>query len=325
MTELPRPRFTLERPLIEAAAPVIAARLAPTPVVPSDVLSEIAGRPVWLKCETCQPTGALKVRGALARLAALTPDERARGVVAASAGNHGLGVAWAARQLGVAALVVVPESVPRVKLAALEQMLVKIRRHGASYDAAETHARTLAAAARATFVSPFDDPWVMAGNGGSLGLELLGQLPDLGLVITPLGGGGCAAGLGVALGGRAIVVGVNSQASPAMARSLAEGVVHETYVPTPTIAEGLEGGVSPSSGALCRQHVAAVEVVSEASLAASIRLIASHHAMVIEGSAAAGVAALLEGKSLPRTEGAVCVVLTGRNIDRERLRAILER
>lgn len=323
MTPLPaHPSFELTPELLRAAAERVAQRLPATPVLPSPALSERAGRPVLLKCETQQPTGSFKVRGALARLGALSPEERARGVVAASAGNHALGIAWAARQLGVPALVVLPRSAPRVKVAALRELLVKIRSAGASYDEAEAEAREIAAEAEATFVSPFDDPWVMAGNGGSIGLELLEQLPGLEAAVVPLGGGGCAAGLGAALAGRAAVWGVNSEASPAMARSLAEGVVHRTYTPGPTIAEGLEGGVSDNSVALCQRHVARVEIVAETSLREAIRLLARAHGLVVEGSGAAGVAALLE-RRLPPGSGELCVVLTGRNIDRDRLREIL--
>jgi threonine dehydratase len=315
--------YALTPELLRAAAQHVRQRLAPTPVLLSAPLSERVGRRVFLKCETRQPTGSFKVRGALARLAALEGEDRARGVVAASAGNHALGIAWAARQLGVPALVVLPESAPRVKRVALQELLVKIRSIGASYDAAEAAAREIAVEAGATFVSPFDDPWVMAGNGGTIGLELLEQLPDMDAALVPVGGGGCAAGMGAALAGRAVVVGVNTEASPAMARSLAEGVVHRTYTPGPTIAEGLEGGVTPSSVALCRAHVARVDVVAENSLREAIRLLARSHGLVVEGSGAAAVAALLEDKRPPGA-GDICAVVTGRNIDRERLRAILE-
>ena len=214
-----------------------------------------------------------------------------------------------------------PETTPAVKRAALAQMLIKVRVHGAGYDEAEAEARRVADESQATFVSPFDDPWVMAGNGGTIGLELRRQLPELTAVIAPLGGGGLSAGLAVALPGTP-VIGVNSEASPAMARSLAEGRVYRTYPPVPTLAEGLEGGVSPTSALLCRRHLHHVEVVSEAALARAVAHAAKAESTVVEGSAAAGLAAVLERRPIPG-QGPVCVVLTGRNIDRKRLEEVL--
>lgn len=315
------PDYEVTLDLVREAERIIRPYLPETPLLPSPALTERLGRPVLLKCECQQRTGSFKVRGALARLSRLDARERARGVVAASAGNHGLGVAYACRQLGVPGLVVVPTTVAAVKRDALQEMMIKIRVHGAGYDEAEAHARRLARESEATFVSPFDDPWVMAGNGGTVGLEIAQQLPDVSAVVTPLGGGGLAVGLAVALPG-VPVVGVNSEASPAMARTLAERRVYLTYPAGTTIAEGLEGGVSPTSAALCARHLHAVEVVREASLRQAIGLMARRHGLVVEGSSAAAVAALLEGKR-PPGEGPVCVMLTGRNIDRERLELIL--
>jgi threonine dehydratase len=268
---------------------------------------------VHIKCENEQRTGSFKVRGALVRLSMLSREERGRGVVAASAGNHALGLAWACRFLGIPALVVVPERAAPSKLARLREMAMKVRVHGASYDLAEVRARQIAVESGATFVSPFDDPWVIAGNGGTIGLEIAEQLPECDTVLTPVGGGGLAAGLGIALPEHA-VVGANSAASPAMARSLAEGLVYTTWPTDRTIAEGLEGGVSPTTAALCAHCLHSVEVVSEESIASAMRLVVRGHAMVVEGSAAAGVALLLERKPLPG-DGPICVVVTGRNVE----------
>jgi threonine dehydratase len=321
----PTPDFTIEPSMIDRAAAVIAEQqLIRTRLVPCPALSERLERPVHLKCENEQRTGSFKVRGALARLAALEPAQRPGGVVTSSAGNHGLGLAWSCRVLGIPGLVVVPETVARVKLDRLREMLVKVRLHGGSYDEAEIYARELADEADATFISPFDDPWVMAGNGGTVGREILEQLPDCGAVVTPVGGGGLASGLGSALDGRVPLVGVNSEASPAMARSLTERRVFHRYDSAPTHAEGLEGGVSDNSVALCQRLLHDIHVVAEESIAEGIRLVSRGHGMVIEGSAAAGVAALLESRPIPG-EGPVCVVLTGRNIDHDRLRQILTR
>lgn len=321
---LPTPDFSVTPDLIDKAAKLVDKEgLVRTRLVECPPLSARYGRPVHLKCENEQRTGSFKVRGALTRLAALDKDQRAHGVVTSSAGNHGLGVAWACRLLGIPGLVVVPEGVAQVKLDKLRTMLIKIRLHGANYDETEAYAVDLARTAEATFVSPFDDPWVMAGNGGTVGREILAQLPDCSAVVTPVGGGGLASGLGAALGGGVALVGVNSEASPAMARSLAERQVLLRYDAAPTLAEGLEGGVTNNSVGLCGRALAAMEVVSEASIAEAIRFVVRQHKMVLEGSAAVGVAALLEDKPIPG-DGPICVVLTGRNIDHARLRQILE-
>ncbi len=323
MPDLPAaPAYEVTPEHLELARQTVGSLLMVTPMMESPALSEAAGRPVLLKCENQQYTGSFKVRGALTRLSQLEGLQAQRGVVAASAGNHGLGVAWSSRTLGLLALVVVPRSVAQVKLAGLKAMAVKVRVHGDGYDEAEAHARQLAEEAEATFVSPFDDPWIMAGNGGTVGLEILSQLPDVSAVVAPLGGGGLVSGLMAALGD-VPVTGINTDASPAMARTLAEGRVHLTYDSAPTIAEGLEGGVSPDSAAFCARGLAGVEVVPEASLRAAIRFMVKHHGTVVEGAAAAGVAALLEGLQ-PPGDGPVCVVITGRNIDRALLRQILK-
>lgn len=315
------PAYEVTPELCAEAARALAPYHLETPLVPSPALSARVGRQVLLKCENQQRTGSFKLRGALFRLLSLDRDARLRGVCAASAGNHGLGIAWACRQLGIPGLVVVPHTTPTVKRSALAAMMIKLRVRGDGYDQAEAYARTLAHDAGATFISPFDDPRVIAGNGGTVGLELRAAAGEIATVVAPLGGGGLTSGLAIALPG-VQVVGVNSEASPAMARTLAEGLVFTTYPSAPTIAEGLEGGVSPSTAALCRRHLAGVEVVSEAALRDAVRFLCREHRMVVEGSAAAGVAALLDGK-LPAGSGPLCVVVTGRNIDRERLRAIL--
>jgi threonine dehydratase len=319
---LPAPAFDIDDSRIDECVRLVRKYgLLETRVVESPALSDVLGRDVFLKCENEQITGAFKVRGALCRVAALRGEERHRGVVASSAGNHGLGIAWACRVLGVPGLVVVPETVARVKLSHLQDMLIKIQLHGSCYDEAEPYAMELAKEAGATFVSPFDDPWIMAGNGGTVGREIRAQLPDCSAVVSPVGGGGLATGL--AVGVKPVpVVGVNSAASPAMARSITDRRVYHKWDAPPTLAEGLAGGVSDNSAALCARHLHGVEVIKEQSIEEAIRLIVRSHSMIIEGSAAVAVAAVLERKELPG-EGPVCVVLTGRNIDKEKLRAVL--
>jgi threonine dehydratase len=302
-----------------------------------DQRADRAGRPrVWLALEALQTTGSFKVRGALVAL------DRVRqrcgpgaSVVAASAGNHGAGVAYAASVLGLSATVVVPASVPRAKRTRIERYGAKIVLcESDRYDDAEARAMALAVETGATFVSPYDDADVVAGNGGSLGLEIvraLGGVPDL--VLAPLGGGGLATGLAYAFADESelaakqrCVWGVQSQASAAMALSLQRGEAVVRLAPEgPTLAEGLEGGISKSAFERTREAIAGVVVVSEDQIASAMGYACKEMGLVIEGSAAVALAPVLfglpEGVQRAKSEDVV-VVLTGRNVDREKLDAV---
>jgi threonine dehydratase len=304
----------LERHL-PAAVAAVSAHLAPTPLERASKL----GDRVWIKRESEQPTGAFKVRGALAALSARLDDVRARGAVAASAGNHGLGMAWAARALGLRVRIHVPASAPRVKVDGIRALGAEVREvaHG-GYDAAEDAALRDAAATGAPFVSPYDDPDVACGNGGTIGLELLDALPGCATVVTPVGGGGLLLGLDAARRARGSalrLVGVQSEASPVMLLSLARGSAIERFEPdVPTLAEGLEGGVARTTFA----HVAALRgatlvTVSEAEIAAAMRFSRDELGLVVEGSAAVGVA-FVRARAR-HFEGEMVVLLTGRNVD----------
>jgi threonine dehydratase len=304
---------------LDAAAAVVAARLAPTPLVAAPAL----GPGVWLKLESLQPTGSFKARGAVAALSALDGDAD---VVTASAGNHGLGVAWAATTLGRRATVVVPDTASPAKIAALSAFPdVALVRHGSSYDGAEAHALSLAAAG-ATYVSPYNDRQVIAGQA-SLGRELEGALEGPLTVVCPLGGGGLASGLGLwassARSGGARVVAVESRRSQAFRAALDAGRI-VAIEPEPTIADGLGGNLEAGSITfdLVRDHVAEVTVAEEDELEAAVRTLATSCGIVAEGAAAAPVAAHLAGR-LPATEGPTVLVLTGRNIAATRLAALL--
>jgi threonine dehydratase len=287
---------------------------------------------VWLLLESLQVTGSFKVRGALTALA----DAKAKlgshaHVVAASAGNHGAAVAYAARALGLLATIVMPRDAPEAKR-------TRVLAYGAElvvcpspyYDDAETHAIELARRTGALFVSAYDDERVAGGNGGSLGFDLvraLGRTPEL--VLCPFGGGGLASGLAFGLDGDGPkpsrrVWGVQSEASPAMALSLARGAaVTRLEGDTETLAEGLEGGISEGAFARARGGIGGVVVVSEADIASAMAYGLRELGLVLEGSAATSLVPLLLG--LPREipaapHGQDCVaVLTGRNVDRERL------
>jgi threonine dehydratase len=266
------------------------------------------------------------VRGALAKLAALDRSRARFGVVCASAGNHGKGVAWAAGRLGINATVVVPRGTPRNKkegIADLGAELVEMQ-DAAGYDAAEARARGISADSGAIFVSPFDDPWVQAGGGGTLALEILEALPGVRRIVIPVGGGGLATGMAAVLHDAdpsIEIVGVQSEASPAMSRSIDEGVAHLAWPAAETLAEGLEGGVSQGTYDACRRHLARMIEVSEPAIAAAIARAHREAGITLEGSAATVLAAILGGGVA--TDDRTVVVMTGRNIDSERLESLL--
>ena len=297
---------------------------------------------IWLALEALQVTGSFKVRGALTSLAryAAQPGNRAT-FVAASAGNHGAGVAYAASVLGLDATVVMPRTVPQAKRGRVEAYGAEIVLAPSDhYDDAEAHAIALAKDRGAVFVSPYDDDAVVAGNGGSLGFEIvraIGGVPDK--VLAPFGGGGLATGLAWALadestepgepGGHPRAVwGVQSEASPAMAMSLEQGRAVERFIPEgPTLAEGLEGGISGSAFERARGAIAGVVVVSETSIGRTMAHAYREMGLILEGSAAAALVPVLSGLPEP-LRGAdasgidLVVVLTGRNVDRSRLEGV---
>jgi threonine dehydratase len=276
---------------------------------------------VWLALESLQVTGSFKVRGALLALERLGAPR----VVAASAGNHGAGVAYAASVLGIDATVVVPKGAPEAKKSRIEAYgasLVVSQHDG--YDAAEREAQALAAAENVPFVSPYDDVAVIAGNGGSLGFEIaaaLGHAPTT--VITPFGGGGLATGLACALPG-AKVLGAQSEASPAFALSIERGAAVESLEPVDTLADGLAGGIARAAFARAASVVAGVVVVSEKDIGAAMATAYRSLGITIEGSAAAALAPVLGPPPELELTGDVVVVLTGRNVDRALLGQVLE-
>jgi threonine dehydratase len=257
-----------------------------------------------LKLETFQPTGSFKVRGALAALTALPAGTR---VVTASAGNHGLAVAWAARRLGLDATVVVAETASPAKVEAIRRFPVRLIVQGADYDEAERYALSL----DGHYVSPYNDREVIAG-AGTLALEL--DRADT--IVVPVGGGGLAAGVGLVTDAR--VVGVVAEASPAMLAAVDAGHIVAVTV-RDTLADGLAGNIEPGSVTvdLCARHLSDIVAVSEAEIAEAMRELAGQHGLVAEGSGAAAVAALLAGKIEP--QGRTVAILSGRNVALETL------
>jgi threonine dehydratase len=305
---------SLDLDLVRRLRPAVEARSRRTPMRRSAPAERLVAVPTWLKLESEQVTGSFKVRGPLA-LRAVVPDGRRW--VTASAGNHGLGVAWAVRGGRTPPLVFVPRSSPRVKRTAIAALDAEVRVvDTTSYDAAEDAARRWAADHDERFVSAFDDEIIMAGNGGTLALEILEALPDVGAILLPVGGGGLAAGLGCVV--RALrpglrLVGVQSEATPAMAESFRTGRAVLRHSGPPTLCEGLEGGVSERTYAYARQWLDELLLVPESAVAAAMRWLWHEHGLRVEGSAAVGVAACLHEP--PRLPGPVCIVLTGCNVD----------
>jgi len=300
---------------VRAATERIRPYVVHTALERSASLSQQSGADIWLKLECFQNTGSFKLRGAVNALLLLGDDRRQKGVITASAGNHGLGVARAAALLGVAATVVVPETASTAKIDALRRSGAELLLRGATYDDAEAAAQQLARERKIAFVSAYNDPDVVAG-GGTLALEILDDLPDARTLVVPAGGGGLIGGTGVAAHGidpRIVVYGVQSEASPAL--HVAQQAGHRVDVDVQdSLADGLAGNVEEGSITLdlLREHVRQVALVSEADIAAAMRFLAREEHVLVEGSAAVGVAALQ--RQLLDLSGPTVVVLTGRNV-----------
>jgi len=300
---------------LDLAQNVVEVYLQPTALVPATAIHPNA----WTKLENTQMTRSFKVRGALTKIASLARAERNSGVVTASAGNHGLGVALAGKIMGVGVRVFVPKNVPPVKrdgIAGLGAEVVVSEEPG--YDAVEREAIAWGEQNGATFVSAYDDPWVAAGNGGTLGLEIFAAMPSLSAVIAPVGGGGLMAGL-VAARARSErtdvrLIGVNTAASPGMYRSLSEGRAIEELPPAETLAEGLEGGVRESTFQIARDADVEMHVVEEEAIRDAMRFSEKTLGQRIEGSAAVGVALARTTDIVSASSGPVLIILTGGNV-----------
>ena len=295
-----------------------------TPLVPAPSLGRRTGADVWLKLENLQRTGSFKLRGAAARVAALALQGGNKRVIAASAGNHGLGVALAARAFGVQATVLVSSQAPEFKRAGIAAAGARVEVADATYDEAESEAKRRAAAdPDAVFVSAFDDDHVIAGNGGLMAREILAQLPDVQSIVVPVGGGGLAGGIGVEVVPRGIkILGASPESNCAMRRSLDEGRAYTTYDGGPTLAEGLEGAVSERTYAMARDYFPEIALVSELQIREAIVYAYRTLGIICEASAAPAIAALLDDAAPIRGRRTV-VVVTGGNIEPDLLDQLL--
>jgi threonine dehydratase len=300
---------------VVAASEILRGVISATPMLHSWVLSDRIGGPVHLKCENLQRTGSFKARGAYVRISRLTDDERSRGVVAASAGNHAQGVAFAAALLGAKATVVMPEGAPLPKIAATRSYGAEIILHGERIEDALSCATALASDRGAVFIHPYEHPDILAGQG-TVGLEIVAQCPDVRTIVVPLGGGGLTAGIAMAARGSdpsIRVVGVQAEAVAPFPASLAAG--HPVPAESaPTMADGI-AVARPGELALrvLAELAQPVVTVSEEILSRALLLCLERAKQVVEPAGAAGVAALLDD---PRSiKPPAVVVLSGGNID----------
>ena len=300
--------------------------LRKTPLQYSFLLSQRVGSEVYLKLENLQRTGAFKVRGAINKIASLSVEERARGVVAPSSGNFALGVAYAARALGgVPVSLFMPVNTPVSKVDKLAEFGVKIFLVGEQYDDADYASMEFQREHNLTYTDSFDDPLIIGGQG-TVGLEIMEELPDAEAILVPIGGGGLIAGICVAakaINPKIEIIGVQVEASPSAYLSLKEGRCYERYEYDPTICEGLAGGFGIVPFEVAKDLIDEVVLVNEEETRQAIFALLEAEQLVVEGSGAVGVAALLFDK-VDLKGRKVVAVISGGNIDTGLLFEILE-
>ncbi len=299
-----------------------------TPLVDAPELTERVGTSVYLKLENVQRTGAFKIRGAANTLQSLPREDRERGVITVSSGNHGRAVAYVARELGVRAVVCMSTRVPTNKVDGIQRLGAEVVLYGKSYDEAERRALRLQQEQGLTMIPPFDDPQIIAGQG-TIGLELLEDMPELDTVVVPLSGGGLLSGIAVALKSADAsihTVGVSMKRAPVMYHSLRAGRPIEMKE-EPTLADALAGGIGLHNDHTFRMIQAYVDetlLVTEEEIAEAMTFALEHHHLVVEGGGAVALAALLYGK-VTEIGRNVVVVISGGNVEIPRLLEIAQR
>jgi threonine dehydratase len=289
-----------------------------TPLTLSKALSEITGAEVYLKWENLQTTGSYKPRGALFRMSLLTPDERTRGVITASAGNWALGVALGAQNLGIKATICVPTNTPKVKVDRCRALGADVVLHGTYFDEAYKYCQELAKKNGKPYLSGTDDYDVFAGHG-TVGYEILEDLPDVETIICPVGGGGLLTGIAVwakTVNPKMRIVGVQSTAAHTMHECFRARKLIDVPVP-PTICEGLAGGITQLNLDLALKWFDDIVLADEEKLKSAILWLLKNEGQVAEGSAVVGPAAIIQGKIKPRDGERIAVVISGGNIDME--------
>ena len=311
---------------IEEARERIQSQIYLSPFPYSETISRLTGNRVFFKLENLQMTGSFKERGALNRLLTLTPDEAKRGVIAASAGNHGMAVAFHSRRLDISATIVMPLHAPLIKVSRVRQYGAQIVLHGTDYDEAFAEAHRLAQEKRLTFIHAFNDPWVVAGQG-TIGLEVYEQNPDLDAVVVPVGGGGLIGGIALVLktlNRKIRVIGVQAESVPSMKAALEKGRPIR-LPPAVTIADGIAvRAVGDMPLALVEKYVDDIVTVNEGEIANAVLLLLEIEKTVAEGAAAVSLAALMNNKTA-LTDCNVGLVISGGNIDMNLISRIIEK
>ena len=312
---------------IQEARKILQGIIIPTPILSDEKLSNVIGAKAFLKAESLQRAGSFKMRGAYNKIARLSADEKRRGVVTASAGNHAQGVALAARLNNITATIVLPEFAPLTKVLATKAQGAEVILHGATFDEAVAYSKELGAEKGLVYIHAFDDYSIIAGQG-TVGWEIADNLPETSLVVVPIGGGGIIAGVAIAVKNllpNVRVVGVQAANCSSIAPSLKEGKPLEPLQYYPTIADGI-AVKRPGEKTLpiIEQYVDEIVTVTEEEIALGIYHCVQNIRLVVEGAGAAGVAALLAGKIKVKPDDTVCAVLCGGNIDANLLSRVLE-
>ena len=316
---------TLGLEAIEGAQERIRRYVRRTPLTYSRYLSGIARAEVWLKLENLQPTGSFKVRGALSKIELLASEGQPPRIVTGSAGNHGLGVAYAAEALGgFQADIFVPRSAPAAKVEKLRAYAIDLHLEGETYEQAHQAAEAFAATTGATYVQAYDDLDVIAGQG-TIGLEILHDLPEPDVILVPVGGGGMIAGVATAVKASrpgCQILGVQPTASPAALLSLRDGRAYDPYDHEPTLADGLAGGFGAVPLQIAKDLIDAIQLVDEPDLRRAVFTLLDRQQLVVEPSGAISIAPLLT-ESVTVTGKKVVCILSGGNIATSLLRDIL--
>lgn len=308
---------------VRAARARIRGLAFETPLRPAYALSEHVGRPVYLKLETTQPTGAFKLRGAASAVLNLPENVRQRGVITMSSGNHGLALAHVAHVVGIPAIVCVSDQVPPVKVEGIRRRGAEVRVTGHDQDSATEVALRLAEETGMTFISPFDEADVIAGQG-TIALEILERAPQVDTIVAPVSGGGLMGG--IALAARALrpdirLIGVSQALGPAMHDSIQAGRIVEVQE-EPSLADALQGGIPPDNRytfALCRDLIDEIILLREDEIAGAMVYALLNERLILEGGGAVGIGALLRPASASVLGREIAVVLSGDNCDPRRL------
>ncbi|WP_035351030.1 hydroxyectoine utilization dehydratase EutB [Fictibacillus gelatini] len=299
-----------------------------TPLIQSSILSEKVGRPIFLKLETVHEMGAFKVRGAANKILSLSKEEQARGVTTFSTGNHGMAVAYVAKKLGIDAVICISHRVPQVKVDALKRLGARLEIYGESQDDAGERCFQLQKEKGLTVIPPFDDPFVIAGQG-TIGLELFEDLPTIQEVIVPLSGGGLLAGVGLAVKSadpNIKVTGVSMNHSAVMYESLQAGKPVKMEEKD-TLADSLLGGIGLNNQytfKMVQQYMDRIDLISEEEIASSMAFMMDYHRIIIEGAAATGIASVLR-EGAKEGSGDVAIIMSGNNVDLSVLADIIKK